>query len=150
MSTDTNMRKRIATILHQLDAGRDLVKADGSVEFTRQELEAALQAIADLRRQPNESPEQSLARLLVARDIEVAKVARAIEVARVATDNSALTKRAQVEPFVAEANALLDEHVGLMKRSNESVPQAYARLARDREPGFIKLWNHLRSVTDQL
>ncbi len=147
---NSHLKNRVHSILKRLDAGAELVKADGSVEFTRQELEAALAAIAELRRQPDETPEQSLARLLTARDVAVAKVSRAIEVARIATDNNALRKRAQVEPFVHEANRMLDEHVGLMKRADESVPQAYSRLARDREPGFVRLWTHLRSVTDQL
>lgn len=148
MSTDTNMRKRIATILHQLDAGRDLIKADGSVEFTRAELEAALQAIADLRRKPDETPEASLARLLTMRDIEVAKVAKALDAVWVTEANGAPTLKKRVASFVDEANAELDRHVEFSKRSGESTPAAYARLAREGDATFAKLYERLRRCTD--
>lgn len=146
MSTD--MRKRVSAILHQLDAGRDLVKADGSIEFTRAELEAALQAIADLRRKPDETPEASLARLLAMRDIEVAKVAKALDAVWVAEAHAAPTLKKRVAEFVHEANAELDRHVEFSKRSGESTPAAYARLAREGDATFCKLYARLREAAD--
>lgn len=147
---NAHLKNRVSTILKRLDAGAALCKSDGTSEFSREELEASLLAVADLRRQPNETPERSLVRLLQEQDAEVVKIAKALDSDEVTQVLNKPSKRRQVEPFVHEANRLLDEHVGLMKRSNESVPQAYARLASENEPGFIRLWNRIRSMQDEI
>ncbi|MCA8964000.1 MAG: hypothetical protein H6838_16300 [Planctomycetes bacterium] len=134
------------TIQKALQGASAILKGQQAT-VTVAEIQAAMVAMGELRKQAGETAAAAFARLVAARDPELELLAKAADQLRCAGTSRAEIKK-QVEPFIADANKQVDEIVAMHQREGEDTPTTTARLARDREPLFMKAWARLRSVQD--
>ena len=126
-----------------------ILKGDTKPTVTLAEVESALLALGDLRKRAGETPAAAFRRLVAAGDADVVTLSKAAEQLRISADtHGRAAVRKQARQFHAEAAERLDTYVGLAKHDNEDVSATYARLAKERCPTFLKLWQHLRDCAD--
>lgn len=110
------------------------------------DFEEALMKYADGQRRDGESGPAAFVRLLNERDDTVTKLSRALDALRVAESLPNAEREAAKADLHATAGELMDDHVEKSRRDGESVEQATARLARDRDPTFTDLFTKLRRL----
>ena len=110
---------------------------------TAEQLTDALLGLGDTRKRAEETKEACFSRLVRERDADVELLAKAIDTLEQQPD--AVKAR-----LYDSASTMIDQHVEKNRRRDESTPQATARLARENDPSFCKLYEHLRWVQREL
>lgn len=135
-------------ITRAVTAASRILKGDTKPTVTLREVEDAMIALGTARKRAGESPAAAFSRLVADGDSDMITLAKAAERLRIAADTKAPTLKKQVRQLHAEAAERLDTYVGLAKHDDEDVSATYARLAKERCPTFLKLWQHLRDCAD--
>ena len=125
-----------------------ILKGDTKPTVTLAEVEDAMLALGDLRKRAGETSAAAFARLVSAGDADMTTLAKAAERLRIAADTKAPTLKKQVRHLHAEAAERLDSFVSLAKNDGEDTAATYARLANEKHPTLLKLWQHLRDCAD--